>query len=105
MVTYAMLAGQITLLDALPTKLTPLLRYACGVFAAPKKVNSFAIKQIQPLFQEHRVRGYLCDGQRTLPPALSFSFVKSFICRSYADFAANPFIYRTYANRPGVWDD
>ena len=37
---------------------------ACSLFGAPKKVNSFAIKQIQPLFPKH-------PGWGGYPPCLS----------------------------------
>src|SRR5712664_906714 len=40
---------------------SPLFSLACRLFVAPKKVNSFAIKQIQPLFPKCRGGGYLCD--------------------------------------------
>jgi hypothetical protein len=53
-----MLARQITLLDPLPAKLTPLLRYSCGLFVAPQKVKPFRIKQLQTLSAKHRGWGY-----------------------------------------------
>jgi hypothetical protein len=45
-----MVARQVTLLDPLPTTLTPLFRYSCELFVAPKKVKSFGIKQIPHSF-------------------------------------------------------
>src|SRR6266852_73478 len=59
MITSVMLARQIILPRPFPTKLTPLLRYSCKLFVAPKKVNSFAIKQIQTLSAKHPGWGYL----------------------------------------------
>jgi hypothetical protein len=37
----------------------PFFSYDCSLFCALKKVNSFAIKQIQPLFRKHPGWGYL----------------------------------------------
>jgi len=48
-----MLARQIIFSRPLPIKLTPFLPYSCSLFVTPKKVNSFGIKQIQPLFAKH----------------------------------------------------
>jgi hypothetical protein len=57
MTTSDVLARQITLLDSLPTTLTPLLRYSYKLFVVPKKAISFRIKQIQTLLTKHPV-GY-----------------------------------------------
>src|ERR1700740_2402261 len=56
---------------------------ACRLFVSPKKVNSFAIKQIQALFRKHPGWGYPCAdlGARNLsalcaallPPSHVFS--------------------------------
>jgi hypothetical protein len=63
MITFVMLARQISLLPPLPTALTPLLRYSYKLFVAPKKVNSFVIKQIQTLSAKHPGWGVqLCVG-------------------------------------------
>jgi hypothetical protein len=63
MITYVMLARQISLLPPLPTTLTPLLRYSCKLLVASKKVNSFAIKQIHTLSAKHPGWGVqLCVG-------------------------------------------
>jgi hypothetical protein len=74
-----MLARQISLLPPLPITLTPLLRYPCELFAAPKKVNSFVIKQIHTLFG--RSPGVGCPTLRRLcalrGSALSFSLLAS----------------------------
>ena len=62
-----MLARQIILPRPLPTKLTPLRPYSCSLLVAPKKVNSFGIKQIQPLFAKHPGCGVpLAAGFRVL---------------------------------------
>src|ERR1700720_4023801 len=53
MVLSTMLARQATLLDPLPTTLTPLLRYSCKLFVARANVKSFAIKQIRTLCAKH----------------------------------------------------
>jgi hypothetical protein len=37
----------------------PSFSCTCSLFARPKKVNSFAIKQIQPLFRKHPGWGYV----------------------------------------------
>ena len=37
----------------------PFFSCACSLFARSKKVNSFAIKQIQPLFRKHPGWGYV----------------------------------------------
>ena len=63
MITSVMLARQMSLLPPLPTTLTPFLRYSCKLFAAPKKVNSFVIKQIRTLSANHPGWGVqLCVG-------------------------------------------
>jgi hypothetical protein len=63
MITSVMLARQISLLSPLQTKLTPFLRYSYKLFVAPKKVNSFAIKQVQTLSAKHPGWGVqLCVG-------------------------------------------
>jgi hypothetical protein len=62
-----MLARQISLPRPLPVKLTPLRPYSCSLLVAPKKVNSFGIKQIQPLFAKHPGCGVpLAAGFRVL---------------------------------------
>jgi hypothetical protein len=67
MITYAMLARQVILPRPLALKLTPLLPYSCSLFVAPKRVNSFGIKQIQPLFAKHPGCGVpLAAGFRVL---------------------------------------
>ena len=54
MITFAILARQMILSRILSIKLTPFLRYSCKLFVAPKRVNSFAIKQIQTLSAKYR---------------------------------------------------
>jgi hypothetical protein len=54
MIICLMLARQVTILDSLPTKLTPLLRYSCKLLVALAKVKSFAIKQIRTLCAKYR---------------------------------------------------
>ena len=57
-----MLAPRITLIDPLPSTLTPLLRYACSLLATPKRLTPFRIKHIQPLLQKHGGGGYRSDS-------------------------------------------
>ena len=52
---------------------------------------------VNPLCAKYPGYGVLRLPSRLCVPA------KSFIYRFCADFAANPFIYRIYANTPGVW--
>jgi hypothetical protein len=52
---------------------------------------------LNPLCAKYPGYGTLRLPSRLCVPA------KSFIYRFCADFAANPFIYRIYANTPGVW--
>src|SRR5260370_3909647 len=44
-----------------PLATSPVFSTTCRLFVAPKKVNSFAIKQIQPLLPKHPGWGALCD--------------------------------------------
>jgi hypothetical protein len=43
--------------------LTPVLTYSCGLFGVAKRVNSFAIKEIQTLFAKYPGWGYLIDSR------------------------------------------
>ena len=49
MITYAMLSRQIILPDPSPAKLTPLLRYCCGLLPLFLRVASFVFNSLQPL--------------------------------------------------------
>ena len=53
MISSLVLPRQTTSLDPLPTDLTPFLSYSYSLLRAPKKLNSFRIKQMQPLFRKH----------------------------------------------------
>jgi hypothetical protein len=107
MITFVMLARQISLLPPLPTALTPLLRYSYKLFVAPKKVNSFVIKQIQTLSAKHPGWGVqLCVGsalsaalhtearreRHPSPYCLPFVFMVLRIA-----FSASPFLSQTSA--------
>ena len=47
---------------ALKSVLTPLLPHSCGLWVVAKKVNSFAISQIQTLFAKRPGWGYLASS-------------------------------------------
>ena len=47
---------------ALKSVLTPLLTHSCGLLVVAKKVNSFAISQIQTLFAKRPGWGYLASS-------------------------------------------
>src|SRR5712692_2129156 len=81
MITSVMLARQISLLTPLPTKLTPLLRYSYKLLVAPKKVNSFAIKQIRTLSVKHPGWGLCRRGSRTHESRVTYA--NSFPCHTY----------------------
>jgi len=95
MIISVMLARQIPLPDPLSITLTPLLRYSCKLFVAPKKLKSFAIKQIRTLCAKYRewvpvqslVRCTEAQKHRSVTPlfaTLTHSCSrKSFPCRSY----------------------
>jgi len=103
MITYIMLARQITLLDSLSAKLTPLLRYSCRLFVAPKKVNSFGIKQIQTLSAKYRGWGYLAQFGTDFCAAMPH-FCQPFVFMVLRiAFPATPFPSQTSALPPGVY--
>src|SRR6266849_2041619 len=92
MITFAMLARQIILSEPSPTDLTPLLRYSCKLFLAlslegfaPKKVNSFGIKQIQTLSAKHPGGGI--SASSTLQ---SFQCANLFPCHTYEKQGVSP---------------
>jgi hypothetical protein len=89
MITSVMLARQMSLPRPLATKLTPFLRYSCRLFVAPKKVNSFVIKQIQTLSQKYPGWGYLRASPKTLHPYVSTHFIDFLLLCFYR--LTNPF--------------
>jgi hypothetical protein len=90
MIISVMLARQIPLLDPLPITLTPLFRYSCKLFVAPKKVKSFRIKQIQTLPPKYRGWEYICDILETSPPRQPFAFWRPRIHNSRAFSSLQP---------------
>ena len=52
-ITYCMLPRQPTPTLHSPAKLNPSLSHSCGLFCAPKKVNSHQISNFQTLFAKH----------------------------------------------------
>ena len=108
MITSAMLARQIILPRPLAIKLTPLLPYSCSLLLALKKVNSFAIKQIQTLFAKcrgwgipnattgHPGWGYLPQVRLGLP-RFSYRFLSPFVFRTLRNpFPATPMVSHPY---------
>ena len=108
LVTSAMLARQVTLLDPLSTTLTPLLRYSYKLFVALEKVNSFVIKQIRTLCAKHPEYGVPLHSVFTSheSPVTGHASVPS-ICmpfifkRLQTPFPATPFFSHLYKT-PGV---
>jgi hypothetical protein len=98
MITSVMLARQISLLDTLPITLTPLLRYSCKLFVAPKNIKSFAIKQIRILAQntggcERTSAWPVHESQVTSHKSRPFSCLQP-PCRLFALFSALvPFVF------------
>src|SRR5260370_28323573 len=90
---------------------------ACGLFVAPKKVNPFAIKQIQPLFAKTPGWGALCDLRAPISAPSVFRFFLHLTCSqqltdSLSLFALFPalvfFVFNSiqtlFAKHPGwVW--
>ena len=69
--------------------LTPVLTYCCGLFVVAKKVNSFAIKQIQTLFGKHRGWGCLASSYpRTFRPSRSGQPAATWTRRSHPTIIA-----------------
>jgi hypothetical protein len=105
MVISAMLARQITLLDPLPSTLSPLLRYSCKLFVALPNAKSFAINQFRTLYAKYRGWGYLSDSSALsasqryhLPvffPPLCFHNLTN-------PFSRKPFVCRSIQNPGGV---
>jgi hypothetical protein len=95
------------------SKICGLSASFCGLFTTPvvcfQQLAACPPASWRDSFPQHPGWVFLCDVQRALRPltqslegcVVKFSVLKSFICRSYAGLAANPFIYRIYANRPG----
>src|ERR1700686_2482081 len=54
MITYVMLARQITFPCTFSPKLTPLLRYSCKLLVALANINPFKIKQIRTLYAKYQ---------------------------------------------------
>jgi hypothetical protein len=62
LLTYVQICGTLFRVTSTNSRLwfapTPLFPYSCSLFGVAKKVNSFGIKQIQPLFPKHPGWGY-----------------------------------------------
>jgi hypothetical protein len=96
MITSAMLARQVIVPAPLPIELTPLVRYSCSLLPAPKKVNSFGIKQIQTLFAKHPGWGYLPQVRLGLP-RFPYRFLSPFLFITLRNpFPATPLFSHSY---------
>src|SRR5216684_1330643 len=98
-ITYVMLARQIILPRPSSTKLTPLLRYSCKLFVAPKKVNSFGIKQIQTLLQHTRGMGYVARLLR-LCTTITHRFFTLLFSWSYELLFSQPLSFQKHLRCP-----
>ena len=105
MIISVMLARQISLLDPLLATLTPLLRYSCRLFVAPKNIKSFAIKQIRTLRAKYR--GW-CVSVPFDIPTFKTSDVQTLFCTPFVFITlriaapATPLHSGRY-ELPGVW--
>src|SRR5882757_5449041 len=86
MITYVMLARQITLPRPSPTKLTPFLRCACSLLPLFLRVSPFVFNSLQPLLSKTGGWGTLaqvisdlaCRTHRFFSPLFSCSYKSLF---------------------------
>ena len=102
MITSVMLPRQIPLLDPLPTKLTPSLRYFYRLFVAPKNINSFGIKQIQALSAKYRGGVYLAHLLRRCT-TIPHRFATSLFSWSYELFFSQLLSFQKHLRCPIVF--
>lgn len=105
MITSSMLARQITALRALAEELTPSLRYSCGLFGSPKKLNPHKISNFQTLFAKHPGCGVSLRHPCVLCVS-AISLLVDFLTLCFHNltnpFSRNPFPFTSMQN-PGVW--
>src|SRR4029077_17087153 len=94
LILSVMFAEGITLSNAHPAQLTLFLPYSCGLFVAPKKHNSFGIKQIRTLWPKHPGWGV----SRKICPTESATY-KLFL----ADLFAHQLPHRPFARPLFSW--
>src|SRR5712692_5547170 len=102
MVICGVLPRQITASRPVPAKLTPLVQYSCRLSVAPKKVNSFRIKQIQTLLQNTRGMGYLARLLR-LCTTITHRFFTPLFSWSYELLFLQPLSFHNHLRCPLVF--
>jgi hypothetical protein len=84
----------------------PLFSYSYGLFVVPKKLKSFAIRQIRTLCPKYRgVWGISAVAQRTLRLCVIVwhRFLIPLFSRSYKSLFPQPLSFHIYTKPPGVW--
>jgi hypothetical protein len=97
-----MLARQVISTAAFPIKLTPLLRHSCRLFVAPKKVNSFGIRQIETLFAKHPGCGVPSTGSSWASALLLSIFIALCFHNLTKPFSRNSHVFTSIQNPRGV---
>src|SRR5258707_9396118 len=98
MITSAMLARQIILPRPSPTKLTPLLRYACSLLPLFLRIASFVFNSLQPLLPKTGGWGTLAQVISDLARRTHRFFTPLFSCSYKSLFSQLP-CFHIYTKR------